>query len=195
MDHRVSDEAVEEKPVETGEGESGHTARMMLVVIALAAGFALVPRAMQSCNARAASGPAPDFTANVVANPLETNQKSFTLSAMRGKPVVLDFWGTWCPSCRNEAPIIDAVTKKFKDSGLVVVGVDVEDPPGMAEAFMAKKGYGYMTVFDEGSAIAKKYDVTLFPTLVFVNKDGKVVAIRHGVTSEADLERLIRTLL
>jgi cytochrome c biogenesis protein CcmG/thiol:disulfide interchange protein DsbE len=175
--------------------DNAHTPRMVLVVLALAAGFAFVPRITNGCGKAAANEPAPDFTATVVANPLEPAQTSLTLSALRGHPVVLDFWATWCGPCQAEAPIVNAISQRYKDKGLVVIGVNTSDAEGLAARFAAKKGLLFPIVYDEGNAIANKYRADSLPTLVVVSKEGKIVAVRQGVTSDADLERLVRQVL
>jgi cytochrome c biogenesis protein CcmG/thiol:disulfide interchange protein DsbE len=175
--------------------DRAHTARMMLVVVGLAAGFALVPRATQSCGKASGTEDAADFTATVVANPLEPGQKTLDMGKLRGHPVVLDFWATWCGPCQAEAPIVNALSQRFKDKGLVVIGVNTSDAEGLAAMYAAKKGLTFPIVYDEGNAIANKYRVDNLPTLFVVSKDGKIIAERHGVTSDADLERLVRQVL
>ncbi len=152
-------------------------------------------RPTNSCNPRMGNDVASDFTAKVVANPPEPTQKEFTLSAVKGHPVVLDFWATWCGPCQAEAPIVDSISRRFKDQGLVVVAVNTDDQPGLAEVFMERKKLKLTTVFDEGNVIGRKYNADTLPTLVVINKEGKITAVRHGVTGESDLERLIRAVL
>jgi thiol-disulfide isomerase/thioredoxin len=177
--------------------DRAHTARMLVVIGALAAGFAIVPRVTQSCDKASGTQDAADFTAAVLANPAEPSQTSMTMSALRGHPVVLDFWATWCPPCQAEAPIVNGIAQRFKDKGLVVIGVNTADPDGprLAPAFAKKKGLTFPILFDEGNTIAQKYDAGNLPTLVFVSKEGKIVARREGITSESELERIIRQIL
>lgn len=179
----------------TAAEERAHTLRMMLVVVGLAAGFALVPRATQSCGKATGTEEAPDWTASVVANAPDATQTTMTMSALRGHPVVLDFWATWCGPCQAEAPIVNGLAQRFKDKGLVVIGVNTSDAEGLAARFATKKGLSFPIVYDEGNTIANKYRVDNLPTLIVVSKEGKMVAVRHGVTSDADLERLVRQVL
>jgi thiol-disulfide isomerase/thioredoxin len=179
----------------SSRGSAAHNARMALVVLALAAGFAFVPRATASCGKASGTEEAPDFTAAVVANGLEADQKTLTMSSLRGRPVVLDFWATWCGPCQAESPIVNGIAQRFKDKGLVVIGVNTSDAPGLAERFVAKKNLAFTMVFDETNAVAQKFHVDNLPTLIVISKEGKISAIRHGVTSDADLERLVRRVL
>lgn len=167
----------------------------MLVVVALAAGFAVVPRVTQGCGKTTGTEEAPDFTASVVANGLDPAEHTLTMSKLRGHPVILDFWATWCGPCQAQSPIVNGISQRFKDKGLVVVGVNTSDAEGLAARFVAKKGLLFPMVYDEGNTIANKYRVDNLPTLIVVSKEGKIVAVRHGVTSDADLERLVRQVL
>ncbi len=175
--------------------EGAHIARMALVVVGLAAGFALVPRVTQGCGKASGTEEAPDFTATIVANPIEPGQTKLDMGKLRGHPVVLDFWATWCGPCQAEAPIVNGLSQRFKDKGLVVVGVNTSDADGLAAKFAARKNLSFPIVYDADNAIANKYHVDNLPTLIVVSKDGKMVAVRHGVTSDADLERLVRQVL
>jgi thiol-disulfide isomerase/thioredoxin len=98
--------------------DRAHTARMMLVVAALAAGFAIVPRVSQGCGKAAANEDAPDFTASLVANAAsvpDSTEPSLTMSKLRGHPVILDFWATWCGPCQAQSPIVNGISQLFKD--------------------------------------------------------------------------------
>jgi thiol-disulfide isomerase/thioredoxin len=174
--------------------DRAHAAKMTLVVLALAAGFALVPRAVRSCDT-GHNEAAADFTANVIANKEAAGSDKLTLSALRGKPVVLDFWATWCGPCQMTAPIVNSVSQRYRDKGLVVVGVNVDDDTFPVERFVRKKNLTFPIVWDEGKSISRDYGASTLPTLIVVSKEGKIVAVRHGVTSESDLDALVKRVL
>lgn len=171
--------------------------RAALVVLALAAGFALIPRVTRSCGGASLDEDAPDFKARVVANAESLGgdgpaPEVLELNSLRGRTVVLDFWATWCGPCQAEAPIVNAIAQRYKDKGLAVVGVNTSDEEGLAEHFVRKKGLGFPIVYDENNAIAKQYGISNLPTLVVVSKTGKIVAVRRGVTSDSTLDEIVR---
>jgi thiol-disulfide isomerase/thioredoxin len=190
-------ESVRSAAADKAPSDAAHSARMAMVVLALAAGFALVPRATASCGKASGDEEGPDFTASVIANAAEPDQKTMTLSALRGHPVLIDFWATWCGPCQAELPIVNGIARRFKDAGLVVLGVNTDDPNGreLAPVLVARKGVTFPILFDADHTIAHKYKVDGLPTLVVISKEGKIVAVRSGVTGDADLERLIRKVL
>lgn len=178
----------------TAPTERAHAVKMAMIVLTLAAGFALVPRAVRSCDAGNDQAAA-DFTANVIANKEIAGGDKLTLSALRGKPVVLDFWATWCGPCQMTAPIVNSVAQRYREKGLVVVGVNVDDDTFPVERFVKRKNLTFPIVWDDGKAISRDYGASTLPTLVVVSKEGKIVAVRHGVTSESDLDALVRRVL
>jgi thiol-disulfide isomerase/thioredoxin len=167
----------------------------VLKVAVLAGGFALIGRMSHGCEGASLDEDAPDFHARIVANAENPGQASLDLSGLRGRPVLLDFWATWCGPCQAESPIVNTVARRYKDRGLAVIGVNTSDEDGLAEHFVRRKGLGFPIVYDEGNAIAKHYGVSSLPTLVVVSKTGKVVAVRHGVTSDGALDEIVRRYL
>jgi thiol-disulfide isomerase/thioredoxin len=117
------------------------------------------------------------------------------LESLKGHPVVLDFWATWCGPCRMEAPILDRVAQRYKDRGLVVVGVNTADAAGRAAPMAAKMHLSYPIVFDAAKDVGDAYGVESLPTLVVIGRDGQVKAVRTGLVDEASLEALIAKAL
>lgn len=179
--------------------------RSALGVLALAAGFALIPRATKGCESASLDDDAPLWEAKVVANganlpgspdnAVALPAERLKLESLRGHPVILDFWATWCGPCQMEAPVVNAIGQRYKDRGLAVVGVNTSDEDGLAAQFIKAKHLAFPVVYDEGNTIAKKYGVTNLPTLIVISKTGKVVAIRTGVTSDSALDDIVKRYL
>jgi cytochrome c biogenesis protein CcmG/thiol:disulfide interchange protein DsbE len=142
--------------------------------------------------------PAPDFDLPLVANARSVEEGATTVSmrALRGHPVVLDFWATWCPPCRAEVPILEAASHGWRAEGIVVVGVDTDAPDqGDPRAFAAAHGLSYPIARDADGRVARSFGVDILPTLVVVAADGRVVAVRTGALDEGELGDLVRSAL
>ena len=135
--------------------------------------------------------PAPDFTV-----PLYTGGTGdFTLSEQLGQPVLLNFWGSWCPPCRAEFPAIQAIADEHKDQGLVVIGVDVQDTEANAKAFLTEQGITFRTGPDLTGRISIDYSVTSMPTTYFITRDGKIFKKWSGLIDENRLTAFVDELV
>ena len=105
--------------------------------------------------------------------------KSFKLSSLKGKVVVLDFWASWCPDCRKDAPNIVRMYREFKDKGVFFVGVSFDTEKVMWERAIEKYDMEYTAVSElkkmRESTIAKQYGVKWIPAMVVIDKKGNVV--------------------
>jgi cytochrome c biogenesis protein CcmG, thiol:disulfide interchange protein DsbE len=169
---------------------------VVLLVLSLCFGFAILPRLFANADGELVGKPAPAFSLPVVLNGGSASP-SLSLAQFHGSAVVLDFWATWCGPCQLEAPVVNKLSQRFHDRGLVVVGVDTSEPNGQgpARAWAESHGLSYPIVFDTNDETARRYGVTSMPTLVVISRTGKVTAVREGLTSDAELESLVHDVL
>ena len=106
--------------------------------------------------------------------PLVGASGSVSLDALRGKVVVLNFWQSYCPPCTHEAPVVSALSKRWAGKDVVFIGVDEQDLPGPATAFMRRFHITYPVISDNGPLIGH-YGVTGYPETFFIDKRGLVV--------------------
>jgi thiol-disulfide isomerase/thioredoxin len=118
--------------------------------------------------------------------------KSYNSAALKGKPVLLDFWATWCSPCRKSAPAIEKIYQDFKDQGLTVLAVDAGEDRATVEAFLKKNPMPYPVVLGGDGDILKAYSVSAFPTFVMIGRDGKVVGHEIGFAGEPALREMAR---
>ncbi len=121
--------------------------------------------------------------------------KTFKLSDFQGKPVLLDFWATWCPPCREAIPGIEKLYKKYSDKGLVVLSVSLDegDWPSV-KAFAAGAGITY-PVLKGTDEITSEFQVRTIPMVVIINKEGKVVKRYLGFGDDDELEKDVKAVL
>ncbi len=100
------------------------------------------------------------------------------------KAVLVNFWATWCPPCREEIPGLIDLQTKYKDKGFSVLGVDVGESSKKVESFMAKLGINYPVVLDTENAAAYAYGIVGIPTSLLINADGKIIGEYHAYTKE-----------
>jgi cytochrome c biogenesis protein CcmG/thiol:disulfide interchange protein DsbE len=169
----------------------------VLLVAALAAVLLAIPWLLRWRGSPLVGHEAPDVRFLVLANGSALGDDSpLSVRALRGRPVLLDFWATWCGPCREEAPIVDAAARKWRDRGLVVLGVSTDtaseaDPGGFAR----RQGLSYAIVRDTSGHASGAYAVDALPTLVVVSRTGTIVAVRTGFTDSGELDRLIQEVL
>ena len=114
-----------------------------------------------------------------------------SLAAYRGRPVVLNFWASWCIPCKQEAPVLESVWQRYRREGLVVVGVDINDVRGEARRFARRNKMSYPLVYDGPGRTTTQYGLTGVPETFFVARSGKLVCerLQAGVHLEANRER------
>jgi len=121
--------------------------------------------------------------------------RDVALSEMKGKVVLLEFWATWCPPCRASIPGIERIHEKYKDKGLVVLAVSMDDSGWDAvQSFVKENGIKY-TVLKGNDDVAEKYQVRSIPMMLVIDKEGKIVKRYLGFGSDEDVERDIKAVL
>lgn len=119
---------------------------------------------------------------------------AFDLAELRGRPVILNFWGPSCVPCRDEFPLFTAKLEEHAADGLAIVGVLTFDPPAPARDFIAQMGATWPTVDDPDGAIRRDYRVLARPQSYFIDAGGILRAVQVGEVSEADFERHYATI-
>jgi cytochrome c biogenesis protein CcmG/thiol:disulfide interchange protein DsbE len=115
------------------------------------------------------TGAAPDFTITTF------DGDSITLSAQRGKVVVINFWASWCVPCEQEAPDLEKTWEKYRDQGVLFIGVDYVDSEEKARAFIARYGITYPNGPDLRTEISDLYHIRGVPETFIVDRDGQIV--------------------
>ena len=101
--------------------------------------------------------------------------KAWTLSELRGKVVLVNFWATWCPPCRKEMPDLEALYNRFKDQGLVILAISDEEA-GKVQPFIAERKITYPVMLDPGRKVNELFQVEGIPKSFVYNREGKLVA-------------------
>ncbi len=119
---------------------------------------------------------APDFSSQTI------DGAPVRLSQYRGKPVLLNFWATWCTACQDEMPLIQRASELGKGPGLVVLAVNYEQPNATSiKTFLASVNAHFPAVYDPAGQIAAEYGVTVgLPVSVFIDRSGRVSYIQVG---------------
>ena len=140
--------------------------------------------------ARGESPPAPEFKLERLDRPGE-----LSLSALRGKVVVLNFWGSWCFACKGGAAILEAGWQRWRDQGVVFVGVDFWDFRADARRFIRRYGETFPMVYDGPGNLLSRYGLTGAPETFFVDRQGRIVAHVVGAIEEDELNANVRRAL
>jgi len=131
-----------------------------------------------------AGAAAPDFSLK------DLTGRNFKLSVQRGKPVLLIFITTWCPTCRSEMPHYKSIHEKYSPLGLEVVNIDIQEPKERVSRFAEKYKVPYRMLLDENGDVATAYSIVGIPAMVLVDKDGKIVSSQYLA-----MDRLLENLL
>ncbi len=165
------------------------------VALAVVAGMLalLVWRLTHEPHAPKIGGPAPVFSLKRL-----DGGGSVDLASLRGKPVVLNFWASWCPPCKSEATALETAYRHYKGQGVVFLGIDYHDVSSDARTFLNHHGVTYTTLEDGSGMIGDRYGVLALPETYFVDREGRLVGFHiEGSITEfaAEFKRGIEAAL
>lgn len=134
--------------------------------------------------------PAPDFELTDIGT-----GKVVKLSSLRGRPVWLNYFATWCPPCKAELPDIKRAYARHKDEGLVIIGIDMREDPAQVKAFTGSNGYDWTFVVDTDGKVADRYFVYGIPTHIFIDKEGVIRAVSVGGLTPDAMEQNVSMIV
>jgi len=163
----------------------------MRMIRSLAAAISIATLALAASATPAPNAAAPDFTLR------SADGHNVRLDELRGQVVLVNFWATWCGPCREEMPHLNVLYEKYRKSGFVLLGVNVDDDPKTALATAAKLNVSFPVLLDTDKKVSKLYDLNTMPSTVVIDRDGKMRFLHRGYRAgtEGDYEQQIRGLL
>lgn len=132
--------------------------------------------------------PAPAFTLTTLAG------DTFDLSAAQGKPVVLNFWATWCGPCQRELPALQAASERYGDR-VLIVGVDQGEAPAVVQQYVDQLGLTFLIPLDAEFAVSEQYNVRGLPTTFFIDPQGVIRQLWLGEMNSITLAEGVADIL
>lgn len=129
---------------------------------------------------------------------VDEKDKGVKLSDKEGKPVVVNFWASWCGPCKSEMPDFDKMYEKYgKEVEFMMVNMTdgSQETKSVASSFIESQGYKFPVYYDVEMSAAKAYNVTAIPATYFVDKDGYIISSAKGAINEITLEEGIKNIL
>jgi thiol-disulfide isomerase/thioredoxin len=128
---------------------------------------------------------APRFNARTTAG------ESFTNDSVKGKVVLLEFWTTWCPYCREEQSLVDDIDKEFAPKGLIVLAIDVGESKKTVKKYLEATPRACRIVLNDDTNLAAMFAAKSYPIYVVIDREGNIVGEQHGAGGERSLRRLL----
>ena len=159
----------------------------MTILRTLALSFAMLP-ATAAWAGDSLGKPAPDFTLKSIKG------ENVRLAELRGDVVMLNFWATWCGPCRQEMPLLEKLSQRYRDLGFTLVGINVEEDASGMEKFLKDVPVSFTILRDGENKVAKQYGVDGMPSTVIIDRNGVVRYIHRGYKpgEEAQYEQQVK---
>ncbi len=130
--------------------------------------------------------PAPDFTLP------DLNGARVSLAQVRGRPVVINFWATWCPPCRDEIPrLIEAYQREKESVAFLAIS---DEPADVVGPFVKEHAIPYVNLLDGGDRVSSTYGIRALPTTVFISRDSEIMVFYTGEMSARIIEEGLRRI-
>jgi peroxiredoxin len=161
-----------------------------VIILLLGAGWIWISRIPEvptpEAQAPQAGFHAPDFILT------SQNGTQISLDELKGKPLIINFWASWCPPCRAEMPSFQQVSQEYSDAGLVVVGINLTNQDSLAEvsAFVNQNQLSFPVLLDEYGTVSQIYNVHSLPTTFFVDRNGVIQRVIIGGPIPLSLMRI-----
>ncbi len=123
------------------------------------------------------------------------NEGDITIDNLKGKVVVLNFWATWCPPCKKEMPLLEATYNKYKEKGLIVLGVNYNEDSETITKFVKEMGITFPVALDRDFKVTKAYGVLALPTTFFIDRNGIIRDRFRGEITEEVLSSKVLPLI
>jgi len=168
---------------------------LVAIIVAVLIGGGVIFLGMKNSATDRPDEEAPDFEMVFFDGYEWQSQPNAELSDFAGQPVVLNFWASWCVECKVEADLLEDTWQKYRDDGVVFLGVAYIDVEPKSLAYLDEYGITYPNAPDLRSSISSKYDITGVPETFFIDRNGEVVHIQLGPVNETMLISLIDQML
>jgi len=122
--------------------------------------------------------------------------KTVSLRSLKGKPVLINFWATWCDACLYEMPILEQIYEEWSEKGLVMLAINAGESPAKIQSFLKRYNFSIPVLLDTSEAVARRYGVTGLPTTFFIDKSGilqdKVIG---AFPNKAEIEKRLSKII
>lgn len=162
---------------------------IILLVLGAAVAYSLYANLTKDNKQKVAVGDmAPDFAL------VDMQGNKHRLSEYRGQGVFLNFWGTWCPPCKKEMPYINNQYHQYKDQGVQVLTVDIQEPELTVQQFAERLKLDFPIMIDTDKEVMTTYGIDLLPATFLIDKNGKVVKYHTGELTEYKVKEFMEKI-